>query len=1207
MAVRESYLDELNDVISNSPSGQRYPFTCTASNGEFPYFVALGNHDVDGILDTTPESQYNYWSNYVGPRLPSTLVGIKNFRWGPNNPHDYRTAYSFDYKNAHFIIVNQYHSDPNYPTADPLACISPELYDWIDQDLFLTDRPIKFAFGHEGAWPFCSILPDCGGEDCPVGHPDNQNPPYRPRPYSSTGDWTEPYGRHWWSSLADGRCEPGSRDAFWNMLASHNVVAHFVGHSHAYSARLVKGDGTRRNDIGAYSKRGAVFESSEGVWEIDNGQGHDSAGAVYILTTIKDNVVTFEAYDQIGTSETFQLVETWSVHVGTKPYVGIIAPADGATYVQPGNIAILAEALASEQGATVREVKFYANGTMIGVATSSPYGISWNNVPSGVYQLTAVAVDSLGKMGTSDPVVVRVYAPSSNHLPVLTHIDDKVINEDNLLRFTAIASDPDPGNGLTFTLINAPYGATIEAATGVFSWLPNETQGPGLYLMTLRVTDNGSPALSADQMFGITVNETNQAPVLTPIDGKGVEVGHAVTFRALAMDADLPPNKLIFDLVGAPSGASIDPNSGVFQWTPSRSQIGDHSFIVRVTDDGVPALYDSKYVSITVREPVEIPTQGLVGYWSFNEGSGRTAMDASGYGNNGAITGATWVAGQIGGALSFDGSDDTVIVSNVPVNTLTGGQNTTSFWMYWNGPKACMPFGWNGSYDLYLSTDGFGINTGQGNILGIPSTGLSGRWVHVAAIFYNGVPSASNSKLYIDGVEQSISDRLKATTRSVTATTKVTISGWGKDTGYKFRGMLDEVRIYNRALSASEIAALARVEQPNQRPIVDAGQAQEIVFPQNTVNLNGTVTDPEDSLLTTWSKVSGPGVVVFGNENAVDTTAIFYWAGVYVLRLTADDGFNNPVSDDVTITVYEEPPNSPPTVDAGSDDSITLPDDTVTLNGTVVDPDDTPITTWTKVSGPGLVAFGNAGAIDTTATFSGAGTYVLRLTADDGVNNPVSDDVTITVHEEQVFPTEGLVGYWNFNDGSGTVAEDASGYANNGAITGATWVAGQVGGALSFDGSDDTVIVNNVPVNTLVGGQNTVSFWMNWNGPKSCMPFGWNGTYDLFLSPDGFGINTGQGNILGISSAGLSGRWVHVAVIFYNGIPSPSNSKIYIDGIEQSISDRLKATTRSVSATAKVFISGWGKDTGYKFRGMLDEVRIYNRALSTGEIAALAQ
>jgi MSHA biogenesis protein MshQ len=78
-------------------------------------------------------------------------------------------------------------------------------------------------------------------------------------------------------------------------------------------------------------------------------------------------------------------------------------------------------------------------------------------------------------------------------------------------------------------------------------------------------------------------------------------------------------------------------------------------------------------------------------------------------------------------------------------------------------------------------------------------------------------------------------------------------------------------------------------------------------------------------------------------------------------------------------------------------------------------------------------------------------------------------------------------------------------------------------------------------------------------------------------------------------------------VIFYNGIPSPSNSKIYIDGIEQSISDRLKATTRSVSATAKVFISGWGKDTGYKFRGMLDEVRIYNRALSTGEIAALAQ
>ncbi len=92
----------------------------------------------------------------------------------------------------------------------------------------------------------------------------------------------------------------------------------------------------------------------------------------------------------------------------------------------------------------------------------------------------------------------------------------------------------------------------------------------------------------------------------------------------------------------------------------------------------------------------------------------------------------------------------------------------------------------------------------------------------------------------------------------------------------------------------------------NQAPVVDAGSGQTITLPLNEVNLDGTVSDDglpaPDELVTTWSKVSGPGTVIFADTNAVDTTASFDTEGTYVLRLTADDGSQS-VFDELTVIV----------------------------------------------------------------------------------------------------------------------------------------------------------------------------------------------------------------------------------------------------------------------------------------------------------------
>ena len=186
----------------------------------------------------------------------------------------------------------------------------------------------------------------------------------------------------------------------------------------------------------------------------------------------------------------------------------------------------------------------------------------------------------------------------------------------------------------------------------------------------------------------------------------------------------------------------------------------------------------------------------------------------------------------------------------------------------------------------------------------------------------------------------------------------------------------------------------------NQAPSVNAGPDQTITLPA-TAALDGTVSDdgrPNATPSTTWTEVSGPGTVTFANAAAVDTTASFSTDGTYVLRLAANDGALT-TTDDVTVTVQPAPPvNQPPAVNAGPDQTITLPA-TAALDGTVSDdgrPNATPSTTWTEVSGPGTVTFANAAAVDTTASFSTDGTYVLRLAANDGALT-TTDDVTITV------------------------------------------------------------------------------------------------------------------------------------------------------------------------------------------------------------------
>src|SRR5205823_5628640 len=227
-------------------------------------------------------------------------------------------------------------------------------------------------------------------------------------------------------------------------------------------------------------------------------------------------------------------------------------------------------------------------------------------------------------------VVVR----EVNSAPVLTVPADQTINELSTLVVTNTASDADlPANTLSFGLVSAPTGVLLDANTGVLSWTPTEAQGPSTNLITVRVTDNGAPPLSATNSFTVVVREVNSAPVLTVPADQTINELSALVVTNTASDADLPTNTLSFGLVSAPTGVLLGANAGVLTCSPTEAQGPSTNLItVRETDIGTPPLCATPTRRSSDREVNSAPVLTVPADQTINELSAlvvtNTASDA---------------------------------------------------------------------------------------------------------------------------------------------------------------------------------------------------------------------------------------------------------------------------------------------------------------------------------------------------------------------------------------------------------------------------------------------------------------------------------------------------------------------------------------------------------------------------------------------------
>ncbi|MCG7850096.1 MAG: putative Ig domain-containing protein, partial [ANME-2 cluster archaeon] len=158
---------------------------------------------------------------------------------------------------------------------------------------------------------------------------------------------------------------------------------------------------------------------------------------------------------------------------------------------------------------------------------------------------------------------------------------------------------------LTYSASGLPAGASFNTASGAFSWTPEDGQA-GTYVVTFEVTDG---YINDSEAVTITVNELNHAPVLASIGAKSTNEGNKLEFTIAATDSDNDP--LTYFAIGLPTGATFNPDTRTFSWTPGETQAGKYTVRFEVTDG---LLTDAEDVTITVNDIQEDTTPPSVTY-----------------------------------------------------------------------------------------------------------------------------------------------------------------------------------------------------------------------------------------------------------------------------------------------------------------------------------------------------------------------------------------------------------------------------------------------------------------------------------------------------------------------------------------------------------------------------------------------------------------
>jgi hypothetical protein len=609
-------------------------------------------------------------------------------------------------------------------------------------------------------------------------------------------------------------------------------------------------------------------------------------------------------------------------------------------------------------------------------------------------------------------------------------------------------------------------------------------------------------------------------------------------------------------------------------------------------------------------------SDGLLGYWKLDESSGTIADDYSGFANQLSQTSAkTAVTGtslqfknpygstfSVGTAnpLNFDygtGAGDTV-PSYFQVSTWT-----VSAWVKATDVtgSGCGGTGTGNGSQVFDVGDDIGIRicaansnastatyarvymnqTGSSSSTDCVSTNTfamdDNTWHHIAGSY-----DGTTLTIYLDNTKTACS---KSVTQEFGSYSAVTIGSHSNLTGYAWGGSIDDVRFYNRALTSGQIEILYRGGQP------------AVSTYTNTLSTTDTAIDVNKDLII------ASGALATSTKNITVGGSWLNHGGVFTGTGTVTiDGASGG-----SIGANYQPFGALTINGTGSwsvldrmwvDGVLTITAGTLATNSYVIH-----AATLSKADG--------AGAVFTPGT----GTLVLDpstpriLTVDSALRNLRVEDSTET----------GLVGYWKFDTAVGTIVRDRSGSGNTGTLNGngnwSTVVPSRItfdnAGSMNFDGSTSYVALGTTSIPNPNATQ-SVAMWIYY----TALPASGRTLYEnLDGSSYGYRFGFGSSNKLQLWNAKASSAavfqldmsntttyplsaWYHIAYTYDSGT---GYYRLYLNGAEQANNNTATPTSGS---TTSVRIAN--RNTGAEYwDGNIDDVRVYNVALSASEVLAL--
>ncbi len=670
---------------------------------------------------------------------------------------------------------------------------------------------------------------------------------------------------------------------------------------------------------------------------------------------------------------------------------------------------------------------------------------------------------------------------------------------------------------------------------------------------------------------------------------------------------------------------------------------------------------------------------GLIGYWTFDEAGGKYTFDGSDNSRYTQLSKGVALAfneGKIGGAFKNDGSKQnaTVVDSAELINGLSAF--SLCLWVKSNGTgtdrgfiNGRNPNGEDHFFGFRYDKDGY--NGGQRNVIKAGITTTSGaqslessggvqttEWQHLAFTWRSGEPM----KLYINGKLDTPSFIRPAISGTLSNVHKLVIGRGGKDRSRGWDGLIDDVRLYNKVLSAREIARLPRVNNreasahgvsltgvANLTPeAIDTGNGIQYIF---TVTNTGTTRDTIQ--LTTSGNVnaalSATSVSLApGASSTVRLTVpgtLLTTAGEYMVDITATSQGDTTKTAQLTATTTVSVIHGVALMDSlaaerlhvGQEAEYTL---TITNTGTVND-------TIQLTTSENAVRFSSASvslapgaSSKVTMTIPGTalsipGGYLVQVTAtskDDKEKTAQIETITYVYPSsvESADFQQGLIGYWAFDEGTGDTAADASGNGNDltkaGSSSPNTWartMGARIGNsAFNNDKNDKRVYFGTEDVDFINGlSAFSLSLWVKSKWAETDRGFvvgKVDGSNDASFSFR-YDSNGDQGGEKGVIKAGItttagmhavetsarstSTDWQHLVFTWRSG----GKISVYIDGVLDTLSHADPALAGTITDVKNFSIGIGSRTTSSKgWRGHIDDVRLYSRVLTHTEVVALA-